>query len=88
MVKSELNTIRLFVPSSDLTLDFGLYWTFRFAVRPFKFDYVAVTNRKQDEVLDQITRQNQVIDKWDDLLRTEYGVGYAEIPRYQVSFAS
>jgi uncharacterized Fe-S cluster-containing radical SAM superfamily protein len=56
----------------------------RFAVRPFKFNYDAVSNRKNDKLAQQINSQKLVIDKWDSLLRQTYGYSYAELPRYQV----
>ncbi|CAL7960850.1 putative Fe-S oxidoreductase [Gammaproteobacteria bacterium] len=57
----------------------------RFAVRPFKFTYDAVCERKGRNSLTIMTNQNEVISKWDSLLQETYGVKYAEIPRNKVS---
>jgi sulfatase maturation enzyme AslB (radical SAM superfamily) len=57
----------------------------RVAARPFKFDYNAVTNRHNDDIINQVNQQRMVLDKWDELLKRQYAVGYAETPRYQVS---
>jgi uncharacterized Fe-S cluster-containing radical SAM superfamily protein len=55
----------------------------RFAVRHFRFDYNAISMR--DKERNQIFDSAEVIRLWDALLRDEYGVGYAEIPRHLVS---
>lgn len=57
----------------------------RIAVRPFKFDYAAITKRNKEDAFAQISKQNEIIHTWDKLLKDEYGIGYAEVPRHEVT---
>jgi uncharacterized Fe-S cluster-containing radical SAM superfamily protein len=56
----------------------------RTAVRPFRFDYEVIRERKQGKRALPVFEHQQAITLWDSLLRSEYGVGYAEKPRHIV----
>lgn len=57
----------------------------RIAVRPFRFDYESIVERAHGNRKIQIFDHVELVKTWDDLLRDEYGVGYAEVPRHAVS---
>lgn len=56
----------------------------RIAVRTFSFEYDTVVQRDVSKRSVKISDPIEVIQVWDRLLREEYGVGYADIPRHLV----